>query len=61
MCPGQNLALTEAAYVLARMARLWERCECRDEVWEWVEEMKITASSRNGVKVGLIPVGGGVT
>ena len=55
MCPGQKLALTEAAYVLARMALEFERCECRDEVWEWVEEMKITASSRNGTKVGLVP------
>ena len=53
MCPGQNLALTEAAYVLVRMAQEYKRCECRDDVLQWVEEMKITASSKNGVKVGL--------
>ena len=55
ICPAQNLALTEAAYVLARMAQEWKECECRDDVEEWVEEMKVTASSRNGVKVGLVP------
>ena len=53
MCPGQNLALTEAAYVLARMAQEWKQCESRDQVLEWVEEMKVTASSKNGVKVAL--------
>ena len=55
MCPGQKLALKETAYVLARMAQEFEGLECRDEVWERVEEMKITASSRNGVMVGLTP------
>jgi hypothetical protein len=54
MCPGQNLALTESAYVLARMAQEWNYCECRDDVCDWIEEMKITASSKNGVKIGLV-------
>jgi cytochrome P450 len=54
MCPGQNLALTEAAYVLARMAQEWKGCECRDDVWEWIEEIRTTASGKNGVKVGLV-------
>ena len=55
ICPGRQLALTEVAYVLARLAQEWKVIECRDEVSEWVEEMKITASSKNGVKVGLLP------
>lgn len=54
MCPGHQLASTEVAYVLARMAQEWRRIECRDEVMEWVEMMKVSASSRNGAKVGLI-------
>lgn len=49
------MALTQVAYVLARMAQTWERIECRDKVVEWVEELKLTASSRNGVKIGVIP------
>ena len=55
ICPGRQLALTEVAYVLARLAQEWTAIECRDEVFDWVEEMKITASSRNGVKIGLTP------
>ncbi|MCJ1311383.1 hypothetical protein MMC25_005054 [Agyrium rufum] len=54
MFPGQQLALTEAAYVLARFAQEWESCECRDEAWEWVEQLEMTASSRNGIKVGMV-------
>ena len=55
ICPGQNLALTETAYVLVRMAQEWSGCECRDETWEWVENLKVSASSFNGVKVSLTP------
>ncbi|KAI9642234.1 hypothetical protein NHQ30_009036 [Ciborinia camelliae] len=54
MCPGRNLALTETAYVLARMAQEWREVECKDEVLEWVEEMKMTATSKNGIKVGFV-------
>lgn len=55
ICPAQNWALTEVSYVLARMAQEWMGVECRDEVWEWVEKLQVTATSRNGVKVALIP------
>ncbi|THV45304.1 hypothetical protein BGAL_0505g00020 [Botrytis galanthina] len=54
MCPGQNLALTETAYVLARMAQEWREINCKDEVMEWVELMTGVASSKNGVKVGVV-------
>lgn len=54
ICPGRQLALTEVAYVIARMAQEWKIIECRDEVKEWVEDLKITANSRNGIKVGLM-------
>ncbi|KAF7922347.1 uncharacterized protein EAE97_011089 [Botrytis byssoidea] len=53
MCAGRNLGLTEMAYVLARLVQEWEGVECRDEVAEWVEEMKLSVESGNGVKVGV--------
>lgn len=54
-CPAQNMAETEVAYTLARMAQEWKRIECRDDTAEWVEEIRLSTSSRNGTKVGLIP------
>ncbi|KAF7870088.1 uncharacterized protein EAF02_009278 [Botrytis sinoallii] len=54
MCPGQNLALTETAYVIARMAQEWREINCKDEVMEWVELMTGVASSKNGIKVGVV-------
>jgi cytochrome P450 len=54
MCPAHQLALTEVAYVLARMAQEFEGLECKDETMEWVEDLTLTASSRNGIMVGLV-------
>ncbi|KUJ16502.1 n-alkane-inducible cytochrome P450 [Mollisia scopiformis] len=53
-CPAQNMAEMEVAYTLARTAQEWENIECRDEVKEWVEELRLSTSSRNGTKVGLV-------
>ncbi|CAG8958276.1 hypothetical protein HYFRA_00000631 [Hymenoscyphus fraxineus] len=53
-CPAKNLAEVEIAYVLARMAKEWKEVECRDEVVEWVEELRVSTSSRNGTVVGLV-------
>ncbi|KAF7880338.1 uncharacterized protein EAF02_007184 [Botrytis sinoallii] len=53
MCAGRNLGLTEMAYVLARLVQEWKVVECRDEVAEWVEEIKLSVESGNGVKVGV--------
>ncbi|TVY64172.1 Cytochrome P450 monooxygenase lepH, partial [Lachnellula suecica] len=39
-CPARNLAEIEIGYTLARMAQKYERIECRDEVREWVEELR---------------------
>ena len=55
ICPGQNLALTETAYVISRFAQEWKEIVCKDEVWEWIEEMKVTASSANGCKLMVVP------
>ncbi|KAI9674943.1 MAG: hypothetical protein M1822_009005 [Bathelium mastoideum] len=54
ICPAMKLLQTEVAYILVRMAREVERLECRDEEWEWREQMRLTFQSRNGVKVGLV-------
>lgn len=53
-CPARYLAEIEIGYVLARMAQVYERIECRDETYEWVEELRVSTSSNNGTKVGLI-------
>jgi cytochrome P450 len=53
-CPAQQLALTEVSYVLARISQQYSWVECRDETQEWIEELGVTASSRNGVLVGLL-------
>ncbi|TGO57552.1 hypothetical protein BCON_0064g00200 [Botryotinia convoluta] len=53
-CPAQHLAEIEIAYTLASMAQKWKYLECRDEVEEWVEELRVSTSSRNGVKVALV-------
>ena len=54
-CPGQNLALTEVAYVLSRMAQEFEEIECRDEVAAYIEKLQLTTTSRNGAKIALKP------
>lgn len=54
VCLGQRYALTEAGYVLVRMAQRFARLESRDG-GEWEESLALTLCSRNGVKVGLVP------
>lgn len=56
MCPAQNQVITQLSYLLVRMAQRFRAVECRDSVWEYEEETMTTIQSRNGVKVGLIPV-----
>jgi hypothetical protein len=41
--------------VLARMAQEYREIGCRDEVLEWVEKLQVVATSRNGIKVSLVP------
>ncbi|KAL8727982.1 MAG: hypothetical protein Q9181_005499 [Wetmoreana brouardii] len=54
ICIGMQLALTEVGYAVGRMVELYERVECRDPVWDFVEEWKLTTVSRNGAKVRLV-------
>lgn len=53
VCPGQQLALTEIGYTITRILHKFQQIECRDPVWEFVEEFKITTESKNGAKVAL--------
>ncbi|KUJ18014.1 cytochrome P450 alkane hydroxylase-like protein [Mollisia scopiformis] len=51
----KQMLITQYGYLLVRMAKLFQRIENRDEVLEFVEEHSMTITSRNGVKVALIP------
>ena len=55
ICPGQQLALTETAYVLIRLLQEFRDIENRDPEMAFIEESRLTVESRNGVMVGLIP------
>lgn len=54
ICIGQRYALTEAGYVIVRMAQEFRILESRD-AGEWVESRGLTLTSLNGVKVSLTP------
>lgn len=53
ICPGQQFALTEAAYVLARFMQHVESIERRDVEYDWAERVALVTKGRNGVKVAL--------
>ena len=55
ICPAQQQVLTQAVYLLVRMATMYERIENRDTCVEYVEMTKMLTESRNGVKVALFP------
>ena len=56
ICPAQQMVLTQVAYLLVRLAQEFKELENRDEVEDFVGEIKATVQSRNGVKVSLTPV-----
>jgi cytochrome P450 len=51
-CMGQQKVLVEAAYVLMRLARRYDRIESRDSS-AWEGELKLTCKNKNGCKVAL--------
>lgn len=51
-CLGRQKSLVEAAYVIARLARQFQRLDSRDDQ-EWKGDMKMTCKSANGCKVAL--------
>ena len=56
ICPGQQITLTESAYVLVRLMQRFEKMENRDPEMRFIEENRLTVESRNGVLVALVPV-----
>jgi cytochrome P450 len=56
ICAGQQLALMEVAYTTVRILLAFEQLENRDPVLEFIEEFRITTTSKNGVQVGMTPV-----
>lgn len=54
ICIGQQFALTEASYTIARLVQEFEACEDRDGE-SWRENIALTLSSDRGVKVAMIP------
>jgi len=52
ICVGQQFALTEAGYTIVRLLQTFERIESRD-VEPWCENLHLTLSSGNGVKVAM--------
>ncbi|KAG4441602.1 hypothetical protein IFR05_002886 [Cadophora sp. M221] len=57
VCPGRNLAMVQAQFVLVRMLQAFDEIENRDPVFEFVELFKLVTESKNGVKVALRPAG----
>ena len=55
MCPAQQMVLAQLTYMLVRFAQEFSVLENRDEVMEWMGEVKMTVESRNGAKVALTP------
>ncbi|KAI1082057.1 cytochrome P450 [Whalleya microplaca] len=51
-CLGQQKAMIEASYVLARLARAIEKLDSRDSK-DWKGELKMTCKSANGCKVAV--------
>jgi cytochrome P450 len=54
ICVGQRYALTEAGYVVVRMAQEFRELTSQD-AGLWEESLTLTLSSRNGTKVCLTP------
>lgn len=57
ICPAQQQVITQSLYLLVRMTREFVRIENRDPVVEYVEQVRLSTTSRNGVKVALLGSG----
>ncbi|KAH8691445.1 cytochrome protein [Talaromyces proteolyticus] len=54
ICIGQQFALAEAGYTIARIVRQFTKIECRD-TRPFKEGLTLTLASKNGTKVALTP------
>ena len=55
MCPAQQQVLTQLAYLLVRMAQEFETIVNEDPVLGYIEQIRMTVESRNGVLISLKP------
>jgi hypothetical protein len=53
ICPAQQQVYTHTTYLLVRLTQEFQAIENRDPVLEYVELVKMTTESRNGVKVAF--------
>lgn len=53
ICPAQQMATGQMAYVLARFAQEFPSIENKDPEESFVEEIKMLVESRNGVQVAF--------
>ena len=51
-CPAQMMVQIEAAYILARMSKVYTRIEARDDA-PYTPVMRIGPSNKTGVKIAL--------
>lgn len=51
-CPAQMMVQTEAAYMLARLAKVYRRIEARDPA-PYTAVMRIGPSNKTGVKIAV--------
>lgn len=54
VCLGQQLALTQATYVVVRMMQEFKAITNRDKEEEWQELITLNTKSRHGTKVALM-------
>lgn len=53
-CPAHQMTVTQAAYILTRLAQEFEMLENRDAVMDFVEEYTFSKRSQNGVKIAFV-------
>jgi cytochrome P450 len=53
MCPAQNQALIQLAYILVRFAQEFKAVENKDEVFEYLESVALTVESKRGVMIAM--------
>ena len=54
VCLGQQLALTQATYVVTRMMQEFTSITRRDKKEEWQEKITLNTKSLHGTKVALM-------
>ena len=54
VCLGQQLALTQATYVVVRMMQEFTSITRRDKKEEWQEKITLNTKSLHGTKVALM-------